>query len=1180
MITDSAAISIEQLIAADVRFKTTSKGLARSLVWRNGIPPPQMGPNFGNSLTEYLQQQADRGVIASLRLVGSDNSGRVALGRTGFHRAAEAYESILRNGDEADPRRSLNRILAASSYHLAGYAASAFSVLRSVPERETPNLMLRVTALLLQRDISALDSVLSAASHEFYREAVARERTLTSHVWDSIAAEQNFAHSLALFVFAMRLNQLAAMDECLRRLAIGEKFSLEIGDVWGRLIYAICRPLMRELWNRSIMNSIPEAAPAGTSIEAWMAKRTLFGRVLGSRKIAEFEIWPSQFEAAARVFAGDQSFAAALPTSAGKTRIAEFAVFKTLLAGKRAVYVTPLRALSAQVERGFRKLFGPLGFSVSALYGAQGITPVDEATFDDNDIVVATPEKAGFALRNAAQLFDRVGLVVFDEAHLVSSESRGVAYEALVVALKRRADHQERRMLALSALLPDVEPTTTAFSNWLSDGAFQQPLSSPIVQGQSWRPTRQCFGKIHRSASTEPARFRYEIVVGGETSWVDDFVVQQERAPIRPKRTKIRFPTDRNDLALAAAEKLLAGQKSVLIYCPRVDTVDKVCSQYLAAIAAGFVSQFPIAENGTSEVERAVRIAEESLPHGSEIIAALRAGLAVHHAQLPRAFLREIDRLIALSIVRVVVASPTVNAGLNIAATCVLFNGCDRGEMERYQNPDGSFFFKNGEYIKSLKVLDGAESMNVAGRAGRAFVDTHGEVLGVCFDAKQEKRWTQLRERMAKRSFTSGLAAVLDRLIELLEGKSQSAEAIRTMIANSVDTLWAQPPVAAGDVARWEKAVQTLDQALLAFVDNLDADPANLTQILDQALNGSFFRAAIQNTPDEATCLLLVRSRGQNLWLNSTAEQRKGWYFAGVGLSDGLLLDVKAEIVAPLLARVESAIEFLGAGPEVIEWITEIAGHIFEIPTFQPKDGLPQGWQRILRLWLEGVSLQFIFSDPSGEAPGNDDYRAAAHFIEDGIIYRLTWGLEAVRVRRPELLGDDPNAPRRGLRCAAFLESGTLNPTVAVMLQIGLPSRRVAQEIVAKEGLDFLSVSGLRAWLRAQRQEPEARWAYLEAAIRPLWITFLSDIGTTETDEWTEKTTNLKVRERYQREQREAVKGLYRRVERKGVRFGEFQSADGVPLGNAEWPFGGTGPSIAEATLHPDGLIEMTYLGP
>jgi len=416
-------------------------------------------------------------------------------------------------------------------------------------------------------------------------------------------------------------------------------------------------------------------------------------------------------------------------------------VFKALLAGKRVVYITPLRALSAQVERGFRRLFGPLGYSISALYGAQGVTSVDQETFDDNDIVVATPEKAGFALRNAPELFDNVGLVVFDEAHLVGSESRGVAYEALVVALKRRADRADRRMIALTALLPELEPSTAAFASWISDGALQSPVSSPLVQGQSWRPTRQCFGSIRRWGADLPLRFRYEINVGGEKSWLNDFVVQQTRPPVRRNARQRVFPSDRNELALAAAAKLLASQKSVLIYCPLVASVEKVCKQYLTALQVGFIAPFPISDNGTDQINRAVQIAEETLPHGSDIIRALQAGLAVHHGQLPRAYLREVDRLISLSVVRAVVASPTVNAGLNIAATCVLFNGCGRGEMERFDR-------YNGGFGKRLKVLDGSESMNVAGRAGRAFVDTHGEVLGVSFKPEQEKHWERLREGM------------------------------------------------------------------------------------------------------------------------------------------------------------------------------------------------------------------------------------------------------------------------------------------------------------------------------------------------------------------------------------------------------------------------------------------------
>ena len=1179
MIIDSAAEALNLLIEENARYRTTSKGLARSLVWRDGVPPLEMGPNFGENLTEYLLLQADRSLIASLHLIESENQERVLLGRQGFHRAAEAYESLLRNGNERDSRRSLNRILAAASYHLAGYAASAYSLLGLARREETPDLMLRTTSFLIERNFAGLDEAVREASRGFYWSQSVVGPPITANERDGSAAAQNFAHALALFIYAMRLNTREAMTECLRRLDIGERFSLETGDVWSRLLYAVCRPLLRELWVGSIMNAIPDAAPFGVPADTWMAKRVLFGRVLGSRKIAELELWPSQLDAAARIFNGNESFAAALPTSAGKTRIAELAVFKTLMLGKRAIYITPLRALSAQVERGLRKLFGPLGFSVSALYGAQGVTPVDQATFDDNDIVVATPEKAGFALRNAPELFDEVGLVVFDEAHLVGDENRGVAYEALIVALKRRADHRGRRMLALSALLPETEPNTAAFSHWISDGNFPAPLSSPVIQGQAWRPTRQCFGSITPVASPpfagleEPLRFRYDINVGGEESWLTDFVVQQVRPPTGRQRNPRKFPIDRNELALAAAEKMLASQKSVLIYCPVVDSVDSVCKKYLAALAANFIRPFPVFEEGRGDIERAIRIAEESLPHGSEVVKALRHGLAVHHGQLPRAYLREIDRLISLSILRVVVASPTVNAGLNISATCVLFNGCGR-EMERFQRYGGLFG-------KRLKVLGGAESMNVAGRAGRAFVDTHGEVLGVCFKPEQVTHWNRVRQGMLQRSFTSGLAAVLDRLITLLEGESVQSRVVREIIANRVDSLWERPPIAEENLTKWAKAVQSLDEALLSFVDDLGVDAPSLAARLDEALRGSFFRAAIQNVADETAYMLLVHSRGRNVWQNSTAEQRRGWYFAGLGLKDGLMLDEKAAAVGPLIARVEALLEF-GDTANVVEILIEIAGQLFEIPTFSPRDGLPDGWQRIMRQWLEGVPLQLIFSDTDRDPPDNASYRAAAHFIEDGVVYRLTWGMEAVRVRRPELIDDDPFASRHGLRCAAFLESGTLNSTVAVLLQIGLPSRRVAQEVVAREGLSILTVSGIREWLLAQRNEPETRWAYLDEAIRPIWISFLTESGASGHEAWSFRSLRLGLRQRYRDINNTGmiIHGLFRRVAIAGSVIGEFQMPDGTPVGDADWPFGEKGPSFSQAILRPDNVLEAFYVGP
>ncbi len=81
-----------------------------------------------------------------------------------------------------------------------------------------------------------------------------------------------------------------------------------------------------------------------------------------------------------------------------------------------------------------------------------------------------------------------------------------------------------------------------------------------------------------------------------------------------------------------------------------------------------------------------------------------------------------------------------------------------------------------------------------------------------------------------------------------------------------------------------------------------------------------------------------------------------------MGLNDSLLLDQKAEQVAPLIAEVETAIS-IGEMADVTKTLIVIASEFFQIPTFTPDDGLPEGWQRIMGQWLNGVLLQLIFAD-------------------------------------------------------------------------------------------------------------------------------------------------------------------------------------------------------------------------
>jgi replicative superfamily II helicase len=97
-----------------------------------------------------------------------------------------------------------------------------------------------------------------------------------------------------------------------------------------------------------------------------------------ARGRSEIDLWPSQLHVVDRIFQDARDLVVALPTSAGKTRIAELSILVCLAQERRTVYVTPLRALSAQTEQVLARTFSPLGVRVSSLYGSMGVSDVDE----------------------------------------------------------------------------------------------------------------------------------------------------------------------------------------------------------------------------------------------------------------------------------------------------------------------------------------------------------------------------------------------------------------------------------------------------------------------------------------------------------------------------------------------------------------------------------------------------------------------------------------------------------------------------------------------------------------------------------------------------------------------------------------------------------------------------------
>src|ERR1700722_12879970 len=228
--------------------------------------------------------------------------------------------------------------------------------------------------------------------------------------------------------------------------------------------------------------------------------------------------------------------------------------------GRRVVFVTPLRALSAQTEVTLQRTFGPLGKTISALYGSIGVSGFDEDAIRQRHIVVATPEKLDFALRNDSSLLDDVGLLVFDEGHMIGLSEREVRYEVQIQRLLRRADAAARRIVCLSAILPDGDQLDD-FAGWL-----RRDHPGGLIK-HDWRPTRLRFGEVVWSSTTA----RLNLRVGDERPWVPRFLTGS--APPRwipPKRRRTRpFPKDQRELRPATAWRLVEDRQTVLVFCPQ-----------------------------------------------------------------------------------------------------------------------------------------------------------------------------------------------------------------------------------------------------------------------------------------------------------------------------------------------------------------------------------------------------------------------------------------------------------------------------------------------------------------------------------------------------------------------------------------------------------------------------------
>lgn len=1157
---ESIQADIGEAVTTGFRGRLIARGQARAMIWRDGVLPlgaPAFSPQLSYDLHSYGYSLLELGL--RLRELGGDP----ARARVAFEQAATALEAVMAKGARGESDRDFHFVIAAAAYHLAHLSARAYSLLTIVRAEDNFSPIERALVHLMLRDLGAFqttvlsfrlqgngsDATITAAFQAQWDQAEAADQPADealSFLFDGVdlALTDNFFGALATFLLALERGDRAILEQALARLSEGMSICAEINLLPQWWAHRIARHLLSDLWDSTFHERLP-LHPAGGEAASWSSLRELFVASLLRRPRAEIDLWPSQIAAANRAVNQADDLVVSLPTSAGKTRISELCILRCLAAGRRVIFVTPLRALSAQTEATLHSTFGPLGQTISALYGSIGVTGFDEDAIRQRHIVVATPEKLDFALRNDQSLLNDVGLLVFDEGHMIGLSEREVRYEVQIQRLLRRADAAQRRIVCLSAILPDGDQLDD-FANWL-----RRDQPGELIKND-WRPTRLRFGEVVWNGQ----HARLNLRVGEERPFVPRFL--KGFVPPIGKRKKL-FPCNLGELCLATAWRLVDDGQSVLVFCPVRAHVEPFATRIIDLHTRGALPS--LLQVDQAALNTALTLGTEWLGTDHPILECLKIGVAIHHGALPTAFRKEVERLLRQGVLRVTISSPTLAQGLNLSATAVIIHS----------------LFRNRERIET------SEFKNVVGRAGRAYVDVEGQVLYPIFDnqAKRTAQWEALIADLSSRQMESGLVRLVITLLQRMHKKiGGSLDQLVDYVVNNAHA-WSFPEVAGENaedreraISEWDNYLATLDTAILSLIGENEIADADIPAALDDILQSSLWERRLNRRTEDRRAAIKAGlvSRSRQIWAQSTAARRRGYFLAGIGLKTGQALDALAAEGNDLLINANSAL-IEGNAEAVVTAITSIAERAFAISPFTPEMS-PDNWRDILRCWLLGEPLAAVAVGQEGET---------LQFVEGGLVYRLPWAMEAIRVRG--IANGDAVGPF-GLRLDDFelglavsaVETGTIQRPASILIQAGFSSRLAAIKAVNDTAATFSNAFELQQWLASDAVKVlsvQHDWPTAETAA--MWKAFVESFAPQAASTWKDRRYWARVKWNAPATPPPGTAVRLHHVHGHPV----VLSADGTLIGELNVLLNPSRRGLMRATVSMElGKIDLSYLGP
>ncbi len=445
---------------------------------------------------------------------------------------------------------------------------------------------------------------------------------------------------------------------------------------------------------------------------------------------------------------GHRSVVVSLPTSSGKTFIAEFRILQALNQFDHEngwiAYLAPTRALVNQLTTRLRRDFSHLGTVVEKVSPALEVDGLEAGMLTEADraqqfrILVTTPEKLDLMLRGGweGKIARPLTLVVVDEAHGLASKNRGLKLELLLATINRECRYAQFLLL------------TPFIRNGAEIAAWLSPDSNKSIDlGVDWTPNDRVVAIARANRGDRKGEFSLSLHTRHTTHNTLDIPEQIGIGELRPLGLAWSAVKNSPGKIAATTAQVLQKRGTVIVLADTPSATWRIADAFKTV-----ENERTIDGDDLGHVQRFL---VDEMGGDFPLARLLEYGVGVHHAGMSEdtrslvEWLTENDRL------GVLVATTTIAQGVNFPVSGVVF----ASHQYRLSKPPWRMDMPPEDF------------WNIAGRAGR--VD-QGDLGVVALAAKD-----QARQQVLEEFIDTSVGALNSTLIEMVQTAANAGLPLR-----------------------------------------------------------------------------------------------------------------------------------------------------------------------------------------------------------------------------------------------------------------------------------------------------------------------------------------------------------------------------------------------------------------